>query len=74
MRRKDTLALKLERQAMEAQGDQDGTTWQSREQWEALRNKISTTLTRLALAFCLCVCVSVCVCENVRLPDRKSVV
>uniref|UniRef100_A0A8C7P2G5 Phosphatase and actin regulator 4 n=1 Tax=Oncorhynchus mykiss TaxID=8022 RepID=A0A8C7P2G5_ONCMY len=43
--RKDTLALKLERQQEGGEG-QDGVGWQSREQWEALRNKIGTTLNR----------------------------
>lgn len=52
VRRKDTLALKLERQERkereewEAQGNQDGLSWHSREQWEAVRTKIGTTLTR----------------------------
>uniref|UniRef100_A0A8C7H725 Phosphatase and actin regulator 4 n=1 Tax=Oncorhynchus kisutch TaxID=8019 RepID=A0A8C7H725_ONCKI len=41
--RKDTLALKLEREGGEGQ---DGVGWQSREQWEALKNKIGTTLNR----------------------------
>ncbi|XP_055750047.1 phosphatase and actin regulator 4A isoform X6 [Salvelinus fontinalis] len=48
--RKDTLALKLERQQereeQEGGEGQDGVAWQSREQWEALRNKIGTTLNR----------------------------
>uniref|UniRef100_A0A8C8MC78 Phosphatase and actin regulator 4 n=1 Tax=Oncorhynchus tshawytscha TaxID=74940 RepID=A0A8C8MC78_ONCTS len=49
--RKDTLALKLERQQereeqQEGGEGQDGVGWQSREQWEALRNKIGTTLNR----------------------------
>uniref|UniRef100_A0A674D299 Phosphatase and actin regulator 4 n=1 Tax=Salmo trutta TaxID=8032 RepID=A0A674D299_SALTR len=48
--RKDTLALKLERQQErdEREGGQvqDGVGWQSREQWEALKNKIGTTLNR----------------------------
>nr|XP_046219959.1 phosphatase and actin regulator 4B-like [Oncorhynchus gorbuscha] len=48
--RKDTLALKLERQQERAEQEggegQDGVGWQSREQWEELRNKIGTTLNR----------------------------
>ncbi|XP_045565166.1 LOW QUALITY PROTEIN: phosphatase and actin regulator 4A [Salmo salar] len=48
--RKDTLALKLERQQErdEREGGpvQDGVGLQSREQWEALKNKIGTTLNR----------------------------
>uniref|UniRef100_A0A4W5QHS5 Phosphatase and actin regulator 4 n=1 Tax=Hucho hucho TaxID=62062 RepID=A0A4W5QHS5_9TELE len=48
--RKDTLALKLERQQdrdeREGGEGQDGVGWQSREQWEALKNKIGTTLNR----------------------------
>ncbi|XP_071229678.1 phosphatase and actin regulator 4A isoform X4 [Salvelinus alpinus] len=48
--RKDTLALKLERQQereeQEGGEGQDGVGRQSREQWEALRNKIGTTLNR----------------------------
>ncbi|XP_064836203.1 phosphatase and actin regulator 4A isoform X2 [Oncorhynchus masou masou] len=48
--RKDTLALKLERQQEREEQEegegQDGVGWQSREQWEALRNKIGTTLNR----------------------------
>lgn len=50
VRRKDTLALKLssrpsapERMAREEQGT---LTWQSREQWEAVRTQIGTALTR----------------------------
>ncbi|XP_067217901.1 phosphatase and actin regulator 4A isoform X5 [Chanodichthys erythropterus] len=47
VKRKDTLALKLERQQEKEQSqDQDDTTWTNKEQWEALRNKIGTTLTR----------------------------
>ncbi|XP_052328142.1 phosphatase and actin regulator 4A-like isoform X6 [Oncorhynchus keta] len=44
--RKDTLALKLEREEREGGEGQDGVGWQSREQWEALKNKIGTTLNR----------------------------
>ncbi|KAG7245258.1 hypothetical protein INR49_023867 [Caranx melampygus] len=46
VKRKDTLALKLERQEREAQENHDNMSWQNREQWEAVRNKIGTTLTR----------------------------
>uniref|UniRef100_A0A3B4YCH0 Phosphatase and actin regulator 4 n=1 Tax=Seriola lalandi dorsalis TaxID=1841481 RepID=A0A3B4YCH0_SERLL len=49
VKRKDTLALKLERQEREerdAQENQDSMSWHNREQWVALRNKIGTTLTR----------------------------
>uniref|UniRef100_A0A8C6MEH3 Phosphatase and actin regulator 4 n=1 Tax=Nothobranchius furzeri TaxID=105023 RepID=A0A8C6MEH3_NOTFU len=52
VKRKDTLALKLEkkekqeRAEMEAQGNDDGMSWNSREQWLAVRNKIGTTLGR----------------------------
>ncbi|KAK2864553.1 hypothetical protein Q7C36_003707 [Tachysurus vachellii] len=47
VKRKDTLALKLEKQQEkeEKQGQED-STWKSREQWEAMRNKIGSTLTR----------------------------
>ncbi|XP_041867450.1 phosphatase and actin regulator 4A isoform X2 [Melanotaenia boesemani] len=44
--RKDTLALKLERQERDAQENQDGMSWNNKEQWLAVRNKIGTTLTR----------------------------
>lgn len=44
VRRKDTLALRLERQ--EAQENQGSLSWSSREQWEEMRNRIGTTLTR----------------------------
>ncbi|XP_022538672.2 phosphatase and actin regulator 4A isoform X1 [Astyanax mexicanus] len=47
VKRKDTLALKLEKQQeKEEQRDQESNVWKSREQWEAVRNKIGTTLTR----------------------------
>ncbi|KAM4725518.1 phosphatase and actin regulator 4A isoform 2-T3 [Anableps anableps] len=49
VKRKDTLALKLERQdreQREAQENQEGMSWSSREQWVAVRNRIGTTLTR----------------------------
>lgn len=61
VKRKDTLALKLssrpcapdrdrfvqERSSRDDQPPgQTGLTWQSREQWEAIRTQISTTLTR----------------------------
>lgn len=52
VKRKDTLALKLERQQEKEQSqDQDDTTWTNKEQWEALRNKIGSTLTRSACVF-----------------------
>ncbi|KAJ3609474.1 hypothetical protein NHX12_023995 [Muraenolepis orangiensis] len=44
--RKDTLALRLERQEREAQESPDDTAWQNKEQWLALRSKIGTALTR----------------------------
>lgn len=49
VKRKDTLALKLERQEREdreAQENQDNMSWHNREQWVAVRNKIGTALTR----------------------------
>lgn len=49
VKRKDTLALKLERQEREerdAQENHDGMSWHSKEQWVAVRNKIGTTLNR----------------------------
>uniref|UniRef100_A0A3Q3CP53 Phosphatase and actin regulator 4 n=1 Tax=Haplochromis burtoni TaxID=8153 RepID=A0A3Q3CP53_HAPBU len=48
VKRKDTLALKLERQEREkeTQDNNDGMSWNNKEQWEELRNKIGTTLTR----------------------------
>ncbi|TRY86855.1 hypothetical protein DNTS_022354 [Danionella cerebrum] len=47
VKRKDTLALKLERQQEKEQAQQqDSSTWSNKEQWEAIRNKIGTTLTR----------------------------
>ncbi|XP_065804056.1 phosphatase and actin regulator 4A isoform X2 [Labrus bergylta] len=49
VKRKDTLALKLERQEREerdTQENHDGTSWHNKEQWLALRNKIGTTLNR----------------------------
>ncbi|XP_063755567.1 LOW QUALITY PROTEIN: phosphatase and actin regulator 4A-like [Eleginops maclovinus] len=44
VKRKDTLALKLERQ--EREENQDHMSWQNREQWMAVRNKIGSALTR----------------------------
>ncbi|XP_028820658.1 phosphatase and actin regulator 4A isoform X2 [Denticeps clupeoides] len=44
VKRKDTLALKLERQ--EGGGDGGSGSWSNREQWEALREQIGSTLTR----------------------------
>lgn len=49
VKRKDTLALKLEKQEREergAQEPQDGMSWNNREQWLELRNRIGSTLTR----------------------------
>ncbi|XP_056336472.1 phosphatase and actin regulator 4A isoform X5 [Danio aesculapii] len=47
VKRKDTLALKLERQQeKEKSQEEDSSTWNNKEQWEAVRNKIGTTLTR----------------------------
>uniref|UniRef100_A0A674NNR7 Phosphatase and actin regulator 4 n=1 Tax=Takifugu rubripes TaxID=31033 RepID=A0A674NNR7_TAKRU len=49
VKRKDTLAMKLERQEREereAEESQAGLSWSSREQWEEMRNRIGTTLTR----------------------------
>lgn len=54
VKRKDTLALRLERQEREereerereADENHDGSSWTNRQQWEELRNKIGTTLTR----------------------------
>ncbi|KAL0165837.1 hypothetical protein M9458_037681, partial [Cirrhinus mrigala] len=46
VKRKDTLALKLERQQEKEQSqDQESITWNNKEQWEAVRNKIGTALT-----------------------------
>lgn len=46
VKRKDTLALRLERQEREANENHDGSSWTNKEQWEELRNRIGTTLTR----------------------------
>ncbi|XP_051991705.1 phosphatase and actin regulator 4A-like isoform X6 [Xyrauchen texanus] len=47
VKRKDTLAMKLERQQEKEQSqEQDNSTWKNKEQWEALRNQIGSTLTR----------------------------
>lgn len=48
VKRKDTLALKLERQEREKENQEnsDGMSWNNKEQWEEVRNKIGTTLTR----------------------------
>lgn len=52
VKRKDTLALKLERQQEKEQSEeQENIAWNNKEQWEAVRNKISTTLTRSACVF-----------------------
>ncbi|XP_059366034.1 phosphatase and actin regulator 4A isoform X2 [Carassius carassius] len=47
VKRKDTLALKLERQLEKEQSpDQENITWNNKEQWEAVRSKIGSALTR----------------------------
>lgn len=49
VKRKDTLAMRLERQEREereAQENQANLSWSNREQWEEMRNRIGTTLTR----------------------------
>ncbi|KAL6100062.1 phactr4 [Pungitius sinensis] len=49
VKRKDTLALKLEKQEREereSQENQDSMSWQNKEQWMTVRNKIGTALTR----------------------------
>ncbi|XP_058260405.1 phosphatase and actin regulator 4A isoform X1 [Hemibagrus wyckioides] len=47
VKRKDTLALKLEKQQeKEEKQGQENSSWKNWEQWEAMRNKIGTTLTR----------------------------
>lgn len=49
VKRKDTLAMKLERQEREerdAQENHDSMSWHNREQWVELRNRIGTTLNR----------------------------
>lgn len=46
VKRKDTLALKLERQERDSQESDVSTSWTNREQWEELRNRIGTTLNR----------------------------
>lgn len=49
VKRKDTLALKLERQereARDAQENEENMSWTNKEQWMAVRNKIGTTLNR----------------------------
>ncbi|XP_056597707.1 phosphatase and actin regulator 4A isoform X1 [Triplophysa dalaica] len=47
VKRKDTLALKLERQKEKEQcPDQENIIWNNKDQWEALRSKIGSTLTR----------------------------
>lgn len=43
VKRKDTLAMRQEREALE---NQAGLSWSSREQWEEMRTRIGTTLTR----------------------------
>lgn len=43
VKRKDTLAMKLER---EAQENQAGLSWSNREQWEEMRHRIGTALIR----------------------------
>ena len=49
VKRKDTLALRLERQEREerdAQENHEDMSWHNREQWVAVRDRIGTTLTR----------------------------
>lgn len=49
MQRKDTLALRLEKQEKEernAQENQEDMSWHNKEQWVAVRNRIGTALTR----------------------------
>ncbi|XP_037831560.1 phosphatase and actin regulator 4A isoform X7 [Kryptolebias marmoratus] len=52
VKRKDTLALRLEKQEKQQRGERhgqendDGMSWSSREQWLAVRNKIGSALTR----------------------------
>lgn len=50
VKRKDTLALKLERQERlereDSQENHDNMSWNNQEQWVAVRNKIGTALTR----------------------------
>ncbi|XP_059412846.1 phosphatase and actin regulator 4A-like isoform X1 [Carassius carassius] len=47
VKRKDTLALKLERQQEKEQSqDQENIIWDNKEQWESVRNKIGSALTR----------------------------
>ncbi|KAJ8267617.1 hypothetical protein COCON_G00127890 [Conger conger] len=52
VKRKDTLALRLgarssaPEEGNKAQEEHDSSSWQSREQWEALRSQIGSTLTR----------------------------
>ncbi|XP_073319020.1 phosphatase and actin regulator 4A isoform X3 [Pagrus major] len=49
VKRKDTLALKLERQEREernAQENHEDMSWHNRDQWEQVRNRIGTTLNR----------------------------
>ncbi|XP_067364598.1 phosphatase and actin regulator 4A isoform X3 [Channa argus] len=49
VKRKDTLAKRLEKQEKEERNDSENCedmSWQNREQWMAVRNKIGTALTR----------------------------
>uniref|UniRef100_A0A8C7WTE6 Phosphatase and actin regulator 4 n=1 Tax=Oryzias sinensis TaxID=183150 RepID=A0A8C7WTE6_9TELE len=46
VKRKDTLALKLGSRSCVPDRDRFGLTWQSREQWEAIRTQIGTALSR----------------------------
>ncbi|XP_035537870.1 phosphatase and actin regulator 4A [Morone saxatilis] len=48
VKRKDTLALKLEREReeREAQESHEDMSWHNRDQWVAVRNRIGTTLNR----------------------------
>lgn len=54
VKRKDTLALKLERQKEKEQcPDQENIVWNNKDQWEALRSKIGSTLTRCVFVACI---------------------
>lgn len=60
VKRKDTLALKLEKQQEREEKQGQADTWKTREQWEALRSQIGSTLTR----YVGCVCVYTFVTAN----------
>ncbi|KAF5909154.1 phosphatase and actin regulator 4A-like isoform X8, partial [Clarias magur] len=46
VKRKDTLALKLEKQQEREEKQGQDVVWKNREQWEEMRNKIGSALTR----------------------------